>query len=223
MTRSTHDADIDPDAVLGGAHDAVYRWPEWFSGFSCDVAVDGVEGRSWTRLDVRVDEPLHVDLDAIPANDRAWVGDQLSSMISHRAPLSYADGDGRYPKALVDGPIPNQRVVALADGRNSRYHVENGEIARIERMIAGQQLVIVIQSRMDAPVGRIAARTSVAVLDGETGRILAVEIIQDAHLPLGDVLVPASRRSILIEDGSPPMTRELRLLAHSAERVELAS
>src|SRR5688572_24537630 len=126
------------DAMLRPAHDAAYRFPTGFAGFTArllthagdhgSVAVEG-------RRDVVVTLPDG-------AADADWVRGEVASIVAHRWASDYDSGDGQWTKVTVD------RTVRFTDDPfDSAYKIVDGHIAEVHRTAGDARFAIVVHER----------------------------------------------------------------------------
>jgi hypothetical protein len=202
--------------ALGVAHERVYRWPEWFRGFTGTLGLTGMDGRTaHGTLSVEVGSEPVVRVDGLDASDRDWLRQGVGSMVAHRLPLAFEDGDGRHRvRWEAVNPAAADHLVAVDDGMASRYWLRDDDIWRIERLVDATLVSVVIHDRLAAPTGRVARSVTVHEISAPSGRIRAVEIIHDAHVVVDGVLVPSRRRSLRIEGDGVVAARDLHLSDH---------
>ena len=203
--------EVEAERLLRQAHERVHRYPPGFPGFRASLRLLGADGSvSAGRVTLVPGAPAELEVEAA-AGDRRWCADELTSMIAHRRHLPYAEADGRHPKRLVPGTAAE---IAVGDGLDSRYTLEDGRIARITRTVDGARFSILVLDREEAPgQGEVSRRFAVAHWDAESGRLVRAEAYEDGYVSGAGVLLPASRRvATATDDGL--VVRELRLAGH---------
>ena len=207
----------DPDQLLRQAHDAAYRLPADFVGFTAQLTCSTDEGSARGR--VRVTGPSALELafegDA-EESVRQMVHRELVSMVGHRWPQSYEEGDGRYEKDLGSaGALAGRLVVLQGDPFSSSYGVADGHVVQVDRTMGGGRFSIVIHARSAAPDGRsLPAQFSVYHWTLDTGRLTRADSFTDSYVVTGGVALPAARRVVSATDAGLSR-RQLRLSGHA--------
>lgn len=193
------------DDVLRAAHAAAYRFPASFSGFRATVRTqDGDAG----AVTVTGGREVTVDLPE-EAPDAEWVRGELTSIIGHRWPARYEEGDGRWSKRL-DG----DRVDVLDDPFDSSYRVTGGVIAEVHRTMGDNRFAIVIGARVPTADGRwLPASFTVMHWSVAEGRLVRAEQYRDDYVQVGELHLPA-RREVTAASDDGLTTRVLELSGH---------
>lgn len=195
------------DAALEQAHDATYRFPSGFAGFEAAVRT-GTGARGTVRVAGRRSVELVVD--GGEGADVAWVRDEIASIVSHRWPSSYADGDGRYAKK-IDGDV----VSLLDDPFASAYRVGGSGVTEVHRSIGETRFTIVIAERHPLPDGRyLPAHFTVFSWNVESGRLVRADHFRDNYVAVDGVHLPA-RREVTSGTDEGLTTRWLELTDHT--------
>jgi len=225
------------DTLLRRAHEGAYRFPPGFAGFTAAVQVGRaqaqvvVRGRNAIELiaepfDTALDDP---DFAIVPsatgvseptspdrelavrvAADLDWARPELSSMIGHRWPTGYDEGDGRWTKK-VNGEL----VQLLDDPFKSTYRVSEETIREVHRTVGAVRFVISVAERAIAHDGRyLPSQFAVFHWSTDTGRLLRADQYQDSYTRVGDVHLPAGRRVTTATDDGLTV-REFRLTGHA--------
>ncbi|AFV77349.1 Protein of unknown function (DUF3386) (plasmid) [Thermus oshimai JL-2] len=182
---------LSPYALLKRAREAMYTLPEGFSGFEAGLFLRhrGVGYRGFLRVEgftPRVDLPEEV---------RPVAEGELASMLGHRRPRPFHEGEGRYAMR-VEEEGPMGVVVALEDPFRSRIWVREGRLALIERHLEGKSFRIHLEEFAEAKDGRLLPRRF-TVVHREGGRIVRVERFLDEYQPLGDLHLPVAREVVV--------------------------
>lgn len=228
--KSGRSGDSEAHRLLRRAYEAIYRFPEGFGGFEAALyyAWD-TECRAGTVTvrspsDIRISGSIRDDV------DDARLKRELASIVSHRWPLAYEDGDGRHRLSLEPEEHPLGTLVRVADdGMDSTYRIQGGHIQQIERSVGGGRFSVNIQERKHTTDGRALPAHFCAVHwespsypapQSGRGCVARTDIYRDGYMPVEGVYLPLSRRVITADETGSSiwqiMLRDHRLL-HSAE------
>jgi hypothetical protein len=196
----------DPDVLLRRAHEAGYRFPSNFAGFSAtlrtsagDAGVVTVSGRT----------ALELTIDGAPSDEAGWARDELASIVSHRWASGYDDGDGRWTKH-TDG----ETVTILDDPFDSAYRLRDNHISEVHRTVGASRFVISVSERVRTADGRyLPVHFTVFHWSTETGRLTRADHFTDAFVLVDGVYLP-SRRQVVSATDEGLKTRVLELSEH---------
>lgn len=230
--------------LLRRAYEAIYRFPEGFGGFTATLyyAWD-TECRAGTvtvrsSSDIRISGSIRDD-----ATD-AQLKRELSSIVSHRWPLSYEDADGRHRLSLEPEEHPLGNLIRVEDdGMDSTYRIQSGQIQQIERSVGERRFSVNIQERKHIPDGRVlpahfcavhwecdgspdstdSIESNTVVSTEDAGKVnkgvVRTDIYRDGYMPVEGVYLPLSRRVITADETGTSiwqiMLRDHRLLGRS--------
>ena len=176
------------DALLREAHERGYRFPVTFDGFTAQIDWETPDGSGDGTVEVRLGEETPVETSELDD----WANGQLRSLIAHRSPRPYEEGDGAIEKRVTDDDHALGSRIELDDAMESSYVVSNGQIAAVTRNAHGSRFTIIVQGREPAGDGTSVPTTfCVAFWDGD-GALKASEAYTDTYTELDGVLVPAS-------------------------------
>ena len=196
----------DADVLLRRAHQAGYRLPPDFPGFTATVrTASGDTG----RLVVRGRTDLDLTFDGTTTADAHWAREELASMVSHRWAARYDDGDGRWDKRA-----DSDTVRLLDDPFDSAYRLRDELISEVHRTAGDVRFVIAVSGRATVPDGRhLPTHFTVFHWATGTGQLVRAEHYVDAYVPVGDVQLPA-RRQVVAATAEGLTTRTLTLSDH---------
>ena len=137
------------DALLREAHDRGYRFPVTFDGFTAQVGWETPAGSGEGTAQVHLGTETPVETSELDD----WANGQLRSLIAHRSPRPYDEGDGAIAKRVTDDAHALGSRIELDDAMESSYVVGNGQIAAVTRTAHGSRFTIVVQGRMPAGDG----------------------------------------------------------------------
>ena len=199
------------DALLREAHERGYRFPVTFHGFTARIDWETPAGSGDGTVEVRLGEETPVETSELDE----WANGQLRSLIAHRSPRPYEEGDGAIEKRVTDDDHALGSRIELDDAMESSYVISNGQIAAVTRNAHGSRFTIIVQGREPAGDGTSVPTTfCVAFWDGD-GALKASEAYTDTYTELDGVLVPASR-TVVRADGDGLSVRRLVLSEHAA-------
>ena len=214
MMADTETIVNDPNAhqVLRAAHEAGYRFPLGFAGFTATVHVtDGGHDASG-HMEISSPQDLSLEIDADEATT-AWLRHEIASMVGHRWPTPYEESDGRWTLTLEpDEAHPLGQLVRVHDDPfQSSYRVRDGRIAQINRQMGPRRFSIIPHEHVDTPDGRtLPSHFSVVFWDLTQGRMVRSDAYQDQYVPVDGIYLPAARRVISADDAGITV-RELEL------------
>lgn len=192
--------------LLRAAHDAGYRFPANFAGFTADArATETTDaGTSTITGTVTVSGPRATELETAGGNDLAnWTRQEIASMAGHRWNTPYAEGDGRWTLTLADDAdsVLGQTVVVHDDPFSSRYRVRDGRIAQVIRTMGATSFTISIQRHLLTADGRaLPADFTVSYWDTEAGRLTRTDSYADTYADIDGVSLPLGRRVVTASD-----------------------
>jgi len=206
------------DALLREAHDRGYRFPATFDGFTARIGWETPDGSGEGTVQVQLGTETPVETSELDD----WANGQLRSLVAHRSPRPYDEGDGAVAKRVTDDTHALGSRIELDDEMESSYLVGNGQIAAVTRNAHGSRFTIIVQGRTPAGDGTSVPTTfCVAFWDGN-GVLTASEAYTDAYTELDGVLVPASR-TVVRADADGLSVRRLTLSEHAALPIGVAS
>ena len=194
------------DALLREAHEQGYRFPAGFDGFTARIGWETPAGSGEGTAEVRLGSQTPVETSDIDD----WVDRQLRSLVAHRSPRPYEEGDGAIAKRVTDDAHALGSRIELDDEMSSSYLVGNGQIAAVTRTAHGSQFTIVVQGRTPAGDGTSVPTTFCVAYWDSDGALSATEAYTDAYTELDGVLVPASR-TVVRADNDGLSVRRLTL------------
>jgi hypothetical protein len=196
----------DPDVLLRRAHDAGYRFPSGFVGFSATLRTGAGDTG---RVTVTGRTTIEVTADGEPGDEVAWARDEIASIVGHRWPTSYDDGDGRWSKR-VDG----ETVTILDDPFDSAYRVRDSHISEVHRTAGDSRFVISVSGRVRTGDGRhLPSHFTVFHWGTTAGRLTRADHFVDEYVEVDGVHLPA-RRQVVSASDSGLVTRVLELSDH---------
>lgn len=194
--------------LLERAHDAAYRFPVEFKGFTAKVRTAAGAGGRVTATGRR---EHGFEFTAGTEDDIQWVREQVASILGHRWSTTFAAGDGRFPRT-PEGEDPNGALVRLAgDPMNSAYRVERDEIREVHRTAGDTMFTIVVSGSVYTAEGRLPNNFSVYYWTA--GALVKADQYRDIYAQVGGVWLP-SRRTITTADHGGLVTRVLELTEH---------
>lgn len=206
----------DPQAhdLLRAAHSRAYHFPPDFRGFRANVRYTG------DTLDVAgivlVHGPQAIDLDLpAPAEVIAWTRQELASLIGHRWPVDYDEGDGRFTVSLHDDGHPLGCLIRFDDDPfASSYRLDDRRITQIHRTRGSMRLTITVQEHAVTSDERLLpVHFTVAYWDLATNRLTRVDTYSDQYAGINGLYLPTLRRVVTATD-SGVETRQIRLSEH---------
>lgn len=218
IDRTEPPADPAAHRLLRRAYEATYRFPEGFGGF--EAALYYARDPACRSGTVEIRSPSDIRITGSIEDER--LRRELSSIVSHRWPLSYEDADGRHRLSIEPEKHSLGTLVRVEDdGTDSTYHVHGGHIQQIERSVGGRRFSINIQERNYTDDGRALPAHFCAVYwqidgDGMEKRLVRTDIYRDGYIPVGGVYLPLSRRVVTADDSGTSiwqiLLRDHRLL-----------
>lgn len=202
-------------AALRQAHDAGYKFPPGFAGFTASLTYiqdgEAVSGR------VTVRAPREIEFD-IAADDAGlgWLRQEIGSMAGHRWPSPYEASDGRWTLTFGDDaahPL-GQTVSVHDDPFGSSYRVRDGRISQVNRQMGGTRFTITILDHQAAIDGRtLPSLFTVAFWDIAADRLTRADAYTDRYATVSGLSLPVGRRVVTSAD-TGQTTRELVLNGH---------
>ena len=214
MAASTTNA----DELLREAHERGYRFPAGFDGFTARAGWETPAGSGEGTVEVRPGGEAPVEASELDE----WANGQLRSMVAHRSPRPYEEGDGAIAKRVTDDAHALGSKIELDDEMSSSYLVGNGQIAAVTRTAHGSRFTIVVQGRTPAGDGTSVPTTFCVAFWAADGTLSASEAYTDTYTELDGVLVPASR-TVVRADGDGLSVRRLVLSEHAPVAVGVES
>jgi hypothetical protein len=207
-------AKADPTAykLLESAHNNRQVMPNDFPGFTSDVTFSN-EGKEYKgTLRYKRGEESQVKFDGLEKDDKAWVEDQLLSIIGHRRGGDFAKGDGRHPLSLGADKNSFGQLINLNDQLQSSYRVRDNQVTEVTRVMDDLRFTISVIQTMQADNGKyLPQHFVVSYRDHKTGALKEVQAFRDAYQKLGGAWLPLSRTVVIFDDKTTPSTRSLRL------------
>lgn len=193
--------------LLQAARARAYTLPEGFGGFEAELHLFQEGG--WHQGRVQADGPRAVAV-ALPEPLRAWPERELASMLAHRSPRPFEEGEGRYPMRVVQ-ESPLGVAIALEDPLRSVLWVRDGRVVLVERNPEGASFRIHVQSHLPAGERYLPHHFTVVYRRGEV--LEAVENYTDTYTEVEGLWLPQGR-AVLRQDREGLSYRAFRLANH---------
>lgn len=184
-------------ALLQRARERVYTLPPDFPGFRARVAFFRRGVWHWGYAVARGFTPRVELLEDV----RDEVERELASLLGHRRPVPFPEGEGRYPMRLVEeGPLGT--VIALEDPYRSRIWVRQGRLSLIERHLPEGSFRIHLEDWTVVEAERLLPHRFLVVRRDEDGRIARVERYRDTYRRVGPYWLPQEREVVVEAEGT---------------------
>lgn len=200
-------------ALMRTAHEAVYRWPETYPGFSADLLVGEGGTEIHGHITARVaSEPEITFSETGPLAE--WASGELVMMIAHRAPRSFEQADGRFGHREGERQFGALRI-HIEDPLSSSYLVDDaGRILEVTRSPGGTTFSIRVLDALVAPDGGWLSRVFSVSFWEPQGVLDRVQTYQDDHIDVDGALVPL-RRHVVTTDRVGLGARTITLSGHA--------
>ena len=202
------------DALLREAHERGYRFPVTFHGFTAQIDWETPAGTGEGTVEVRLGEESPVETSELDD----WANGQLRSLIAHRSPRPYEEGDGAIEKRVTDDDHALGSRIELDDAMESSYVVSDGQIAAVTRTRTARGSRSSSRAESPQATARPFRRPSASPSGTATGALKASEAYTDTYTELDGVLVPATR-TVVRADGDGLSVRRLVLSGHAAVEI----
>jgi hypothetical protein len=186
---------------------------------------DNGETRTGT-VDYDVQSRVVIKMDGLSDEARAWVNDQVNSLLAHRRNGDFSKSDGRHPITFAasdqQDKSPIGRRVELHDSLKSSYRIRNHQVVEVDRTMGEDHFVISVLETMPTADGKFLPRTFVVnYFDAKTGTLKRSESFTDEYQKVEGVWLPASRRIIAAQEGK--LVTRLLTFRHATIRREQSS
>ena len=210
MATYTKENDVattqEDDAAARAAMEEVFgntaRWPAGFGGFTADVLVN-INGKE-EKGTVTAKSVKEIETTLQGEDAKTFLIENMTSIVSHRGPRSFAESDGKYKLSFGDdGTHPLGRIVSMGgDGMSSFYRIKDGRIQQINRKTPRMAFTINIEESVKNPDNKyLTHKYTVYYFNTENG-IKDVESYTDDYVRVGDADLPEFRRIINSEKGA---------------------
>ncbi|GAB4246917.1 MAG: hypothetical protein OHK005_12880 [Candidatus Methylacidiphilales bacterium] len=213
-TAPTLPGDPAAQALLDEARAAIYHWPTSFPGFSCTLQVLEA-GHTWSgQLTARSSRDYQItSTDSEPPGGDRWLRYHLEEFLAHREHPSISRMTSRTGVTFgEDHPIYGRRIDFLGDKMNSFYHIADRRIRLIGRSYPKESFLITIDRHLELNHTFAATDYSAFYWSRSTGQLLRTETYRDQYVPVGDLLLPASRIYTVSGEHATLTTRLIRFL-----------
>ncbi|MFN3369488.1 MAG: DUF3386 family protein [Thermus sp.] len=178
--------------------------PPDFPGFRARVAFFRHGVWPWGHAEARGFTPRVELLEDV----RNEVERELASLLGHRRPVPFSEGEGRYPMRLVEeGPLGTG--ILLEDPYRSRIWVQQGRLTLVERHLPQGSFRIHLEDWTVVEKERLLPHRFLVVRRDGAGRILRVERYRDTYQRVGPYWLPQERE--VVAEGEEMEAMVLRL------------
>ena len=147
-----------------------------------------------------------IKMDGLNDKAKAWVNDQVNSVLAHRRDGDFSKSDGRHPITFAADDkadkSPLGRRVELHDSMKSSYRIKHNQVVEVDRTMADDHFVITLLETMPTANGKFLPRNFVVnYFDAKTGIIKRSEAFTDEYQKIEGVWLPVSRRIVKAAEG----------------------
>jgi hypothetical protein len=208
----------EPEAVAL-FQEALAQRAAWrdFPGFSAEIG-GWFDGRPFAGgITVGADGSVVVRCDEAVA--KAWLKDQLDSIVMHRQPPTAPDASGtggpRFRMVDEPGEHPLGKLIAVEGGQMaSSYRIKDRQIMVVNRQMGQPNMTITVLDNDSNREGRYLPHSYVvAYWDAASGKLKATETIQERWQRVGSWDLP-SLHSVLTASDSGLSIRTVRFSGH---------
>lgn len=157
-------------------------------------------------LEYEVQNQAVIKIDGLSEEAKAWVNDQVNSVLAHRRNGDFSKSDGRHPITFAANDkadkSPIGRRVELHDSMQSSYRIKNNQVVEVDRTMADDHFVINVLETTPTADGKFLPRNFIVnYFDAKTGAVKRSESFTDEYQKIDGVWVPATRRIIVAHAG----------------------
>lgn len=212
QTAGNAKADPAAYALLEAAHNSRQVMPADFPGFEAQVVFKNGSQNATGTLRYRRGEKTVLEIAELSAEDKAWLEDQVLSIIGHRRGGDFAKGDGRHPLSLGNAPENYYgKLIQLNDAMGSSYRVRDNKVTEVTRTAGDSRFTISVLETMEANPGKyLSNHFVVSYRDKNTGALQKVDGFRDAYTQIGGVWLPASRLVVTFGSETSPSARRIQ-------------
>ena len=147
-----------------------------------------------------------IKIDGLSDEAKAWVDDQVNSVLAHRRNGDFNKGDGRHPITFAandkEDKSPLGRRLELHDSMKSSYRIKNRQVVEVARTMADDHFVITVLETTPTANGKFLPRNFVVnYFDAKSGALKRSEAFTDEYQKIDGIWLPASRRIVKAEAG----------------------
>jgi len=147
-----------------------------------------------------------IKMDGLSNEAKAWVEDQVNSVLAHRRNGDFSKADGRHPITFAandkEDKSPLGRRVELHDAMKSSYRIRNNQVVEVDRTMADDHFIISVLETTSTTDGKFLPRNFVVnYFDAKTDVIKRSESFTDEYQKIDGIWLPAMRRIIVAQDG----------------------
>ncbi len=147
-----------------------------------------------------------IKMDGLSDEAKAWIDDQVNSVLAHRRNGDFSKGDGRHPITFAANDKDDKsllgRRIELHDSMKSSYRIKNNQVVEVDRTMADDHFVITVLETTPTANGKFLPRNFVVnYFDAKSGALKRSEAFTDKYQKIDGIWLPASRRIVKAEAG----------------------
>jgi len=187
--------------VLKAASDSRYVLPADLKGITAKFVILDDQGSHEGTIAWTPESGLRVELTQ-NGEAGAEYERRVVSLMQHRLPSDFEQGDGRYALAWTGNENGIGKQIALNDSLNSKYRIRDNAIVEVDRTLGDTRLIVNVLEFERLPNGKHLPKTLiVSYFDAKSGALKRSETMMDTYRSQDGVTLPASRRVVIAENG----------------------
>ena len=185
--------DMDAYQRLEHATACQARFPETLAGLGGVLKVHADGGSQRAEFDFQNGQ-LELSMDEASDELREWTSAKVASLLRHRMPADFPQGDGQHALTLAarDGH-PLGRRIDLNDGAGSYYRVSEDRITYVERSFGGRRMALSVAEDTQTDSGHFLPKHFSTFWFGPEGDLQKSETFADEFEEKDGVFLPQSR------------------------------